>query len=228
MDIALLIALSFAPGGFWLWFFLRLDIVRPSPRKLVALSFFLGMIATIPAGSINALALPDDLLSGGATITALAAGMLLVVGPVEETSKYLAVRLGALRSAYFQEPVDGLVYSTAAALGFASLENLLYVMQFGPAVMVGRALLSTVAHLVFAALWGYGSASARAEPGAGGSCSERCSLRQHCTQPSTSPSSAKRTSGFRSSSWGLAGSWCTGDSSGASARRNSATAGTTR
>jgi RsiW-degrading membrane proteinase PrsW (M82 family) len=156
VDIALIITLSFAPGGFWLWFFLRLDKVRPSPRKLVALSFFLGMIATIPAGTINTIALPDDLFSGSATITAFAAGMLLVVGPVEETSKFLAVRLGALRSAYFQEPVDGLVYSTAAALGFASLENLLYVMQFGPGVMVVRAPLSTVAHLVFAALWGYG------------------------------------------------------------------------
>jgi RsiW-degrading membrane proteinase PrsW (M82 family) len=123
---------------------------------LIALSFFLGMIAIIPAGIINTIALPDDLLSGGATMTAFAAGMLLVVGPVEETSKFLAVRFGALRSAYFQEPVDGLVYSTAAALGFASLENLLYVMQFGPGVMVARAPLSTVAHLVFAALWGYG------------------------------------------------------------------------
>jgi len=156
VDIALLIALSFAPGGFLLWFFLRLDRVRPSPRRLVALSFFLGMLATIPAGIINTLALPDDLLTDSATLTSFAGGMLLVVGPVEETSKFLAVRLGALRSAYFQEPVDALVYSTAAALGFASLENLLYVVQFGPGVMVVRAPLSTVAHLVFASLWGYG------------------------------------------------------------------------
>lgn len=52
----------------------------------------------------------------------------------------------------FDEPGDGLVYSTAASLGFASLENLFYIVQFGPAVMILRAPLSTAGHVVFGAV----------------------------------------------------------------------------
>ena len=73
--------------------------------------------------------------------------MLLVVGPVEEFSKFAVVRLKAYRSLYFDEPMDGLVYAAAASLGFASLENVLYVVDFGPEVMIVRAPVSTVAHL---------------------------------------------------------------------------------
>jgi RsiW-degrading membrane proteinase PrsW (M82 family) len=155
VEIALFVIASFAPGLFWLWFYLRVNRIHPSPKKLVALTFFLGMLSTVPAGIINTLALPEDLLNG-ASLTTVAAAMLVVVGPVEETSKFLAVRLGPYRSRHFREPVDGLVYSTAASLGFASLENLLYVFMFGPAVMLVRAPLSTVAHLTFGSLWGYG------------------------------------------------------------------------
>ena len=81
--------------------------------------------------------------------------MIFVVGPVEEFCKFGAVRLGPYRSLYFDEPVDGLVYAAAASLGFASLENLFYVSQYGPEVMIGRAPLSTVAHLVFGSIWGH-------------------------------------------------------------------------
>lgn len=80
--------------------------------------------------------------------------MLLIVGPVEEFCKFGAVRLGPHRSPNFDEAVDGLVYSFAASLGFASLENLFYVIQFGPSVMLLRAPLSTVGHLAFGSIWG--------------------------------------------------------------------------
>jgi protease PrsW len=156
VQIALFAALSFAPGIFWLWFFVRLNKVRPSPKRWVAITFLLGMVWSIPAGIINTATLPDDLLGGTLAMSAFAASMLLIVGPLEETCKFLAVRLGAYRSSYFTEPVDGLVYSTAAALGFASLENLTYVSIFGPEVLLVRGPLTTVAHLVFASLWGYG------------------------------------------------------------------------
>ena len=81
--------------------------------------------------------------------------MLGVVGPVEETCKFLAVRLRAYRSPYFEEPMDGLVHAAAASLGFASLENLFYILDYGPEVMIIRAPLSTLGHLIFGSLWGY-------------------------------------------------------------------------
>ena len=155
MDELLVFALAFAPGLFWLWFFLKRNVYRPEPHRLIASTFLLGVGSTIPAGILNELFLDEALLDSGVSdLTSLAVGMLLVVGPVEEVSKFLAVRLHATRSLYFEEPTDGLVYSTAASLGFASLENVLYILRFGPAVMIGRAPLSTVAHVLFASFWG--------------------------------------------------------------------------
>lgn len=150
-----LIIASFAPGIFWLWFFLRHDKIRPEPRRLIALTFLLGCLSTLPAGLGNYLFGADSLLEGSPQLLSVVAGMTFVVGPVEELCKFGAVRLGPYRSLYFDEPVDGLVYASAASLGFASLENLIYVLQYGPEVMIGRAPLSTVGHLVFGSIWGY-------------------------------------------------------------------------
>ena len=147
--------ISFAPGIFWLCFFAKRHIYRPAPKRLLAQSFFLGMVATVPAGLLSFAFLGDLTLDGSSDLSSVAAGMLFVIGPVEETSKFLSVRLVAYRSLYFDEPIDGLVYSAAASLGFASLENLLYVAEFGPWVMIGRAPISTVAHVVFGSFWGY-------------------------------------------------------------------------
>ena len=146
--------LAFAPGLFWLWFFVRGRAYRPKPRRLLAHAFVLGMLFTAPAGGLEfALLRGADIRVGGSVATAVAA-MLFVVGPAEELSKFMAVRLGPYRSLYFDEPRDGLVYAVAASLGFASLENLVYILSFGPEVMVGRALISTLAHVIFGSFWG--------------------------------------------------------------------------
>ena len=150
-----ILLVSFTPGLFWLWFYLRKDSHQPAPRRLIALTFGLGCLATIPAAIIEYVVLGESFLEERAGVAAVAPGMLLVVGPVEEISKFLAVRLKAYRSLYFDEPIDGLVYAAAASLGFASLENLFYVMEFGPEVMLVRAPISTLAHLVFGCIWGY-------------------------------------------------------------------------
>ena len=150
-----LILISFTPGLFWLWFFLRQDKIRPEPRQLIALTFLLGCVSTIPAGLGNYLFGADALLEGSPHLLSVVTAMTFVVGPVEELCKFAAVRLGPYRSLYFDEPVDGLVYASAASLGFASLENLFYVLEYGPEVMLARAPLSTVAHLVFGSIWGF-------------------------------------------------------------------------
>lgn len=150
-----LLLIAFTPGLFWLWFFLRQDRIRPEPRKLVALTFLLGCASTVPAGFGNYIFGADALLEGSRHLLSVVTAMTFVVGPVEELCKFAAVRLGPYRSLYFDEPVDGLVYAGAASLGFASLENLIYVLDYGPEVMIVRAPLSTVGHLVFGSVWGH-------------------------------------------------------------------------
>ncbi len=113
------------------------------------------MLSTIPVGIIYEIVALDDLYSPGATLTLSALVMVGIVGPIEEVCKFLAVRLFAYRSRWFDEPMDGLVFAAAASLGFASLENLSYVLMYGPWVMILRAPLSTVGHLIFGSLWGH-------------------------------------------------------------------------
>ena len=151
------VLISFTPGLFWLWFYIRKDVYRPAPKRLIILTFFLGSLSIIPAGIIEFFALSDLELDVNSSIdiSTVAMSMLLVVGPVEELSKFGAVRVFAYRSLYFEEPIDGLVYGAAASLGFASLENLIYVFDYGPAVMIVRAPISTLAHLMFGSAWGY-------------------------------------------------------------------------
>lgn len=154
MELLGYVLLALAPGLFWLWFFIRGRTYRSKPRRLVAFGFFLGMLSTVPAAAIEVAVLDDARTGAGAGLATAAAAMLFVVGPVEELSKFMAVRLGPFRSLYFDEPRDGLVYAVAASLGFASLENLVYIFQFGPEVMVVRAPLSTLAHVIFGSFWG--------------------------------------------------------------------------
>jgi RsiW-degrading membrane proteinase PrsW (M82 family) len=80
---------------------------------------------------------------------------MMIVGVVEELGKFLAVYLYVYRKSEFNEVMDGIIYSAAASLGFASLENLFYILEFGPGVIVGRAILSTLGHVLFASFWGY-------------------------------------------------------------------------
>jgi RsiW-degrading membrane proteinase PrsW (M82 family) len=80
---------------------------------------------------------------------------LLVVALVEESSKYLAVRVSVYRSREFNEPMDGLVYGAIAGLGFAAPENLLYVLSRGAGLGVIRAVLSVPGHALWGSIIGY-------------------------------------------------------------------------
>lgn len=89
--------------------------------------------------------------------------MAVFVAPVtEEIAKFLCVRWTVYNRSEFDEPVDGMVYATAAALGFASVENIIYVLnswasggaEIGVLVLTGRSVLSVPAHALFSSLWG--------------------------------------------------------------------------
>lgn len=142
MSLPAVLALAFAPALFWFWFFVRHDR-NPEPAALLARTFGWGAVALVPA------ALLQEFVG---TLGAVVA--LVLTGPIEELSKYAAAA-GLLRHRDFDEPVDGLVYATAAALGFATLENALYLAAGGPALILVRGPVTTLAHVLFAVPWGY-------------------------------------------------------------------------
>jgi RsiW-degrading membrane proteinase PrsW (M82 family) len=138
------VVIAVAPGAFWLWFFWRKDKYEKEPASCLMKTFFLGAGMVIPAALlemviIHGLGIIDQML----------------VGVIEETLKFLAVYLYIYKKPQFNEVMDGIVYGAAAALGFASLENLFYIYSYGASVMFGRAIISTLGHVLFASFWGY-------------------------------------------------------------------------
>lgn len=79
----------------------------------------------------------------------------VVVALVEEFSKYLIVRYFAQRNKEFDEPFDGIVYAVMVSMGFATLENVLYVYSYGYETGIIRAFTAVPAHATFAILMGY-------------------------------------------------------------------------
>lgn len=152
-DLLSIIALSLAPGLLWLWFFTRYD-PQPEPDSRLLVTFALGGLATLPAALLEAPFSP--LLRGGPWPVQLVT-LVAVVGLGEELAKAAALYVGGVRTRAFDQVVDGIMYSTAAALGFAVVENVFYGRAFGLEVAPVRAGLASLAHVAFSGLVGYGA-----------------------------------------------------------------------
>lgn len=176
MSTVVTLVIAFLPGLAWLAYVRHQDRAAPEPRHLVGLVFLLGMAATLPAtlgnvllGNVVDASFPGLVRALGMQTASKQALELLfhflfffaVVGPVEEISKFLVVRLSVYYHKEFDEPMDALVYCAAAALGFASLENVIYAIMKGSEVLYLRALLSVPGHLLFSVIWGFGLARAK-------------------------------------------------------------------
>ncbi|MDA0677530.1 MAG: PrsW family glutamic-type intramembrane protease [Chloroflexi bacterium] len=154
MATAVTVVSAIIPGLLWLWVFTHGRSYRGAPHKILFIAFVLGMVSVIPAAFIESQFIDEDSIGFGVTdLSALAAAMFFIVGPVEEASKFLSVRVGVYRTRHLREPLDGLIYGAAASLGFATAENIGYAFAYGPEVMIARGPVSTVAHVIFGSLW---------------------------------------------------------------------------
>lgn len=79
----------------------------------------------------------------------------LGVGLIEESIKLSVLLIFVWRSPNFDYRYDGIVYAVASSLGFAALENVLYVIQFGTQVSIGRAIFAIPGHTTFGVFMGY-------------------------------------------------------------------------
>jgi RsiW-degrading membrane proteinase PrsW (M82 family) len=140
-----------------------IDRYDREPIHLVAMVFLWGASAA-PLASVTAFPLIDGLVGG---IEATPDFALLAVGfltpLIEEASKALGVVLVVLFSSKFDNPTDGVVYGTAAGLGFAVTENVIYGIGAGfnlsgavgvVTLVVGRTLLSAGVHAVCSSIFG--------------------------------------------------------------------------
>ncbi len=160
MSHVLLLLPVVLPILFWGAYHYHKDRHLPEPVGRLALAFGLGLLS---AGISRALYIAlgwaslryDALaLADGNTLGLLAYSML-AIGPVEELAKLLPFLLLVLRFPEMDEPIDGIIYASFVALGYAAVENTMYLEYLTPIEAVARGFAGPVVHILFASIWGY-------------------------------------------------------------------------
>ena len=156
------VALGAAPGiAICLYFFYR-DVYNKEPGLNLVVSFILGCLAILPAiGFETAFPIGNKVLTYH-TATSLETALFSygIVAFSEEFSKFLGLRLYSYNQKAFDEPLDGIVYAVIISMGFATVENVMYVMNaaklgLGWELGIKRMFLSVPAHATFAIIMGY-------------------------------------------------------------------------
>ncbi len=107
------------PTLLWLWFWRREDRLHPEPRRLILLAFVMGMLTipfVIPLQKYTA-----TIFSGSV--------LILIWAATEELFKYGFAYFSVLRNKEVNEPIDAVIYMITIALGFAALENALFLIE---------------------------------------------------------------------------------------------------
>jgi len=148
-----LLALSILPALFVFSFFYSRDIY-PEPRHTIFKAFILGCI--VPCVVVFIFVAPYEfaITSAGPFVYGLSRAFFEAALP-EEFGKFLVLWLYCSRNSEFDEPMDGLVYGVTVSLGFAVVENILYVADGGFAVGLMRAFTAIPGHALFGAIMGY-------------------------------------------------------------------------
>ena len=153
------IIMALIPAAIWLAFFYRRDRLEPEPKSLVLQMVILGSLLASAVGLpvVNGLfAVPTWLSSSPAWAQLL--GGIFIVGMTQEFLKYAAVRFTVYYAPDFDESIDGIIYTTAVAIGFAVVLNINFVVSSG-GVDLGsgaiRMVLTTLAQASFAGVVGY-------------------------------------------------------------------------
>jgi len=154
MDILFLLALALAPGAaIGLYIYLK-DKHEREPVGLLMRSFFFGILSvfvTLLISRVIGVFITIDEQSVGEQ----AVHAFLIVALVEEFSKFIFVRGILYNNPNFNEPFDGIVYSVMVSMGFATFENILYVVDGGVGTALMRMFTAVPAHASFAILMGF-------------------------------------------------------------------------
>ncbi len=166
MDIIRLIIIAIIPGIALALALYLTDRYDREPVNLLLKLFLFGMIAAIPTILVENFLSNINFLRGFLSIAWTA---FIVAGLTEEYFKRLVVMKLAYLHPAFNEKLDGIIYCTFSALGFATIENIMYVISgydADPYIGLYRGLLSVPAHMLFAITMGYYLSLAKFSPDA--------------------------------------------------------------
>lgn len=158
-----LLVISLAPVVIILAYVYFRDKYEKEPVGMILRGLLAGGLILIPSAIIES-GLMRLAPVQGAIPNALYTGFALA-GLTEEFFKFLMVSILFFRNKNFNERYDGIVYAVSVSLGFAAVENILYVYQGGIQVGLLRAFTAVPAHAFFGMLMGYYFGLARFVPG---------------------------------------------------------------
>jgi protease PrsW len=156
MNIGLFL-LTVAPSLLICYYIFKMDKYEQEPRLHLFICFLLGVFCTLPALNMETLGKrlvssdPHNLIRTFIFAT-------LIIALTEEILKFFSLMLYAFPRKAFNEPMDGIVYSTMISMGFATMENIMYVQgnpNDGFGIALARAFTAVPAHGLFALSMGY-------------------------------------------------------------------------
>lgn len=151
--------LALAPVAAIATFLYLKDRFEREPLKHLVISFFLGVLCVLPAIilSVTFEVIQNALFPVGnfKNLVSVAVYAFIVVAFAEEFAKYLVLQFYAFRQKEFDEPYDGIIYGAFISLGFAAVENILYVAEGGISVALLRMFSAVPAHASFGIIMGY-------------------------------------------------------------------------
>ncbi|WP_066294216.1 glutamic-type intramembrane protease PrsW [Bacillus sp. FJAT-29937] len=144
-----ILSAGIAPGLALLSYFYLKDQYGSEPVFTVFRTFLFGAILVFPIAFIQYVLEKEYNIQSSLINAFLSSGML------EEFFKWFILFYAVYQHVDFDEPYDGIVYGASVSLGFASLENILYLISYGLEHAIGRALLPVSSHALFGVIMGY-------------------------------------------------------------------------
>lgn len=165
-SIPLLFALGIFPSIFWLFFFLLESRKHPEPPRIITRVFIAGLIAAVVAALTNLILQLWVFPIWKYQVNSLTGFMIFAF--IEEIAKFLFAYIAFKDKRTPDSHLDDMIYLITAAMGFAALENLLYIFQafqMNPALVIQtiiiRSIGATFLHAVASGFTGYYLAKGR-------------------------------------------------------------------
>ena len=153
-----MLALAVIPPLYIIYKVYKLDKIEKEPRSLLIKLFFFGILALIPTLILEIAAenyIVKGVLQGIDPVFVSLIENFLCVALIEEGCKYWFLKRGSWHDVNFDYCFDAIVYSVVVSLGFAAVENIFYVFDYGAHVALIRAVTAIPGHAIFGIFMGH-------------------------------------------------------------------------
>jgi RsiW-degrading membrane proteinase PrsW (M82 family) len=159
MVITISVLSAVIPSLLLLWYFYSRD-VYPEPGMVILVTFGWGLLSVVPVAVLELTLFAELHPFVNPFLTGLSKAFWGAAVP-EELLKFLVIVFYCSRHQEFDDPMDGMVYGAVASLGFATLENMLYIASGGFTVAMARSITAVPCHAFLGAIMGYYVGQAR-------------------------------------------------------------------